>query len=141
MKVQISQRQVARTDMVAKGRIDRNASRDHGSVLALFQKLAQAVPNEHRFKKPTELEILQDVINYIIDLEMVLSTHLSSCPPSQFTFEMSPAPQTTGSLPPDSDAGIKTFPEKKMTHVDKVTYTMAGLTLEAAPSSASSPYF
>ncbi|KAL1446707.1 hypothetical protein MTO96_044496 [Rhipicephalus appendiculatus] len=59
--------------MVAKGRIGRNASRDHGSILTLFQKLAQAVPNADRCKKPTELEILQDVINYIFDLEMVLN--------------------------------------------------------------------
>ncbi|KAL1484567.1 hypothetical protein MTO96_049996 [Rhipicephalus appendiculatus] len=91
MKVQISPRQVTRTDMVAKGHIGRNASRDHGSILTLFQKLAQAVPNADRCKKPTELEILQDVINYIFDLEMVLSTQPASCPPSPTTFEMSPA--------------------------------------------------
>ncbi|XP_050032136.2 protein extra-macrochaetae-like [Dermacentor andersoni] len=92
MKTQICHRRVTSLDKVAKGRVDRNEiDLNHGSALALLDKLAQLVPSAGRCKKPTELEIMQEVIDYILDLEMTLKTQpasFTSCPAS---FEVSPA--------------------------------------------------
>lgn len=92
MKAQISRRSVSSQDKVAKGRIDRNESDlNHGSALALLEKLAQLVPSTDRCKKPTKLEIMQEVIDYILDLELTLKMQPASFASCPMTFEISPA--------------------------------------------------
>ncbi|KAH7976066.1 hypothetical protein HPB52_008607 [Rhipicephalus sanguineus] len=110
MKVQTEQQQVIGLTKVAKGRASRE-ERDvsqGGAIQGLLDKLKDLVPNMPRSKKLTRLEIIQNVIDYILDLEIALEAHptqLSSSAPAVSTR------QPLGVLPPANNSATNALSE------------------------------
>ncbi|KAK8776890.1 hypothetical protein V5799_029763, partial [Amblyomma americanum] len=77
MKAHVDQQQQATSlSKVAKGRVGREARElKHGSIQDILDKLQGLVPNMPRDKKLTKLEVVQNVIDYIMDLEVALEAH------------------------------------------------------------------
>ncbi|KAH9364843.1 hypothetical protein HPB48_001298 [Haemaphysalis longicornis] len=86
---------------VRHGRKDLN----HEEMQSLLAKLKDLVPNMPRNKKLSKLEIIQNVIDYILDLQIALETHpatRSALPAGSSS--TSPARQPLGVLSPSSNA-------------------------------------
>ncbi|KAH7973752.1 hypothetical protein HPB49_004830 [Dermacentor silvarum] len=127
MKVQTEQQQVISLAKVAKGRVSRE-ERDvnHGAIQALLDKLKDLVPNMPRSKKVSKLEIIQNVIDYILDLELALEAHPSKRSSSTSTAS-TPARQPLGVLPPANNAVTNALSEDEETHAEKVIRHFAAL--------------
>ncbi|KAK8776892.1 hypothetical protein V5799_029765 [Amblyomma americanum] len=64
-------------------RMGRKKSRAKGpKSLSILDKLQELVPNMSHGKKLTKLEIIQNVIDYILDLQIALETHPASRSPN-----------------------------------------------------------
>ncbi|KAH7973745.1 hypothetical protein HPB49_004823 [Dermacentor silvarum] len=115
MKAQNEQQQAISRCLakVAEGRVGRNGRKErdlnHEEMQSLLAKLKELVPNMPRNKKVSKLEIIQNVIDYILDLQIALETHpanrSSSHPAGSST---SPARQPLGVLPPSANAVANT---------------------------------
>lgn len=115
MKAQSEQQQVISRCLakVAEGRVGRNGRRErdlnHEEMQSLLAKLKELVPNMPRNKKLSKLEIIQNVIDYILDLQIALETHpatRSALPAGSSS--TSPARQPLGVLSPSSNAVANT---------------------------------
>lgn len=127
MKVQTEQQQqqVFTLSKVAKGRVGRD-ERDvnQAAIQGLLDKLKDLVPNMPRSKKLTKLEIIQNVIDYILDLELALEAH-----PTKPSCD-SPARKPLGVIPPaNSD---------EVSHAEKVIRHFAALAPAVASANAMS---
>ncbi|XP_049276215.1 protein extra-macrochaetae [Rhipicephalus sanguineus] len=135
MKVQTEQQQVIGLTKVAKGRASRE-ERDvsqGGAIQGLLDKLKDLVPNMPRSKKLTRLEIIQNVIDYILDLEIALEAHptqLSSSAPAVSTR------QPLGVLPPANNSATNALSEDEVTHAEKVIRHFAALAPAVASTNA-----
>lgn len=137
MKVQTEQQQVIGLTKVAKGRASRE-ERDlsqGGAIQGLLDKLKDLVPNMPRSKKLTRLEIIQNVIDYILDLEIALEAHptqLSSSAPAVSTR------QPLCVLPPANNSATNALSEDEVTHAEKVIRHFAALAPAVASTNAMS---
>ncbi|XP_070376982.1 DNA-binding protein inhibitor ID-1-like [Dermacentor albipictus] len=129
MKFQTEQQQqVISLAKVTRGRVSRE-ERDvnHGAIQALLDKLKDLVPNMPRSKKLSKLEIIQNVIDYILDLELALEAHPSKRSSSTSTAS-TPARQPLGALPPPANnAAANALSEDQVTHAEKVIRHFAAL--------------
>uniref|UniRef100_A0A224YVX2 DNA-binding protein inhibitor n=1 Tax=Rhipicephalus zambeziensis TaxID=60191 RepID=A0A224YVX2_9ACAR len=134
MKVQTEQQQVIGLTKVAKGRASRE-ERDinqGGAIQGLLDKLKDLVPNMPRSKKLTKLEIIQNVIDYILDLEIALEAH-----PTKLSSSSSPAVTTRqplGVLPPANNSTTNALSEDEVTQ--KVIRHFAALDPAVASTNA-----
>ncbi|KAL3247105.1 hypothetical protein MRX96_057242 [Rhipicephalus microplus] len=134
MKVQTEQEQVISLTKVAKGRVSREEVNQGGAIQGLLDKLKDLVPNMPRSKKLTKLEIIQNVIDYILDLEIALEAH-----PTNLSTSSSP-PATTrqplGALPA-ANSITNALSEDEVT-TEKVIRHFAALGSAVAPTDAMS---
>lgn len=142
MKAQSEQQQVISRCLakVAEGRVGRNGRRErdlnHEEMQSLLAKLKELVPNMPRNKKLSKLEIIQNVIDYILDLQIALETHpatRSALPAGSSS--TSPARQPLGVLSPSSNAVANTCLAQEVAHTDKVPAHLAELMSAVVPSS------
>lgn len=118
---------------LSEGRVSRK-ERDHEEMHTLFGKLKELVPTMPRNKKLTKLDIIQNVIDYILDLEIALETHpanFSSSRPSASA--ESPVRHPLGVLPPSANSALNTCSPKEVSNTDKAPSHFAEL-LSAAVS-------
>lgn len=91
---------------VGRGRKDRDLN--HEEMQSLLAKLKELVPNMPRNKKLSKLEIIQNVIDYILDLQIALETHPATRSSHPAGSSTSPARQPLGVLSPSSNAVANT---------------------------------
>ncbi|XP_050032135.1 DNA-binding protein inhibitor ID-1-like [Dermacentor andersoni] len=120
---------------LSEGRISRK-ERDlnHEEMHSLLGKLRELVPTMPRNKKLTKLEIIQNVIDYILDLEIALETHPANCSSRPSASSTIPVRQPLGVLPPSANSALNTCSLKEVSNTDKATSHLAEL-LSAAVSS------
>ncbi|CAN8025349.1 unnamed protein product [Ixodes persulcatus] len=124
MKSQMEQQVISRClAKVAEGRVGRGRKdRDlnHEEMQSLLAKLKELVPNMPRNKKLSKLEIIQNVIDYILDLQIALETHPATRSSHPAGSSTSPARQPLGVLSPSSNAVANTCSVLEANHADKV---------------------
>lgn len=142
MKAQSEQQQVISRCLakVAEGRVGRNGRRErdlnHEEMQSLLAKLKDLVPNMPRNKKLSKLEIIQNVIDYILDLQIALETHpatRSALPAGSSS--TSPARQPLGLLSPSGNAVANTCLAQEVAHTDKMPAHLAERMSAVVPSS------
>lgn len=142
MKAQNEQQQAISRCLakVAEGRAGRNGRKERDlnqeEMHSLLAKLKELVPNMPRNKKLSKLEIIQNVIDYILDLQIALETHpanRSSSHPAGSS--SSPARQPLGVLPPSANAVANTCSAQEVTHTDKIPSHLADLMSTVVPPS------
>lgn len=142
MKAQSEQQQVISRCLakVAEGRVGRGGRKErdlnHEEMQSLLAKLKELVPNMPRNKKLSKLEIIQNVIDYILDLQIALETHPATRSAlTAGSSSTSPARQPLGLLSPSSNAVANTCLAQEVTHSDKIPAHLAELMSAVVPSS------
>ncbi|KAH6923011.1 hypothetical protein HPB50_020653 [Hyalomma asiaticum] len=102
------------------GRVSRREhDLNHEEMHVLLGKLQELVPNMPRDRKLSKLEIIQNVIDYILDLEIALERH-----PANFSSRASPAGparQPLGALPPSANSALNKGSPKEVGLLSKCT--------------------
>ncbi|XP_064486857.1 DNA-binding protein inhibitor ID-2-like [Ornithodoros turicata] len=99
---------------VSRPRKDRDLNQEE--MQSLLAKLKELVPNMPRNKRLSKLEIIQNVIDYILDLQLALEAHPASRPSNG----TSPVRQPLGVLSPSSNTVANTCGVLEMNGVDKI---------------------
>lgn len=115
------------------GRRERDLN--HEEVQSLLAKLKELVPNMPRNKKLSKLEIIQNVIDYILDLQIALETD----PPARSSHVVgsgaNPTRQPLGNLLPSTNAVINTLsPQEVGPTTENVPANLVNLMSAALPS-------
>lgn len=105
---------------LSEGRVSRKEP-DHEEMHTLFGKLRELVPNMPRNKKVTKLEIIQNVIDYILDLEIALETHPANFSSRVSASAASPVRHPLGVLPPSANSALNTCSSKEAPNAEKAT--------------------
>ncbi|KAL1477242.1 hypothetical protein MTO96_035897 [Rhipicephalus appendiculatus] len=98
---------------LSEGRVSRKG-RDQEEMHTLFGKLRELVPTMPRNKKVTKLEIIQNVIDYILDLEIALETHPANFSSRPSPSAASPVRYPLGVLPPSANSTLNTCSTKEV---------------------------
>ncbi|XP_013790612.1 DNA-binding protein inhibitor ID-2-like [Limulus polyphemus] len=111
----------ATTETSSCNKIGKSSRREregiHNEMHQLLAKLTELVPNMPRNKRLSKLEIIQNVIDYIVDLQIALETHPASRPTNTGN---SPNRQPLGVLSPSGNpcaAHEAIHPEKAPSHL------------------------
>lgn len=141
MKAQSEQQQAISRCLakVAEGRVGRGGRKErdlnHEEMQSLLAKLKELVPNMPRNKKLSKLEIIQNVIDYILDLQIALETHPATRSSHPAGSSTSPARQPLGVLSPSTNAVANTCSAQEVTHTDKVPSHLTDIMSTVVPSS------
>ncbi|XP_077495279.1 DNA-binding protein inhibitor ID-1-like [Amblyomma americanum] len=135
MKAQTQQAISRCLTKVTEGRVGRK-ERDlnHEEMHSLLAKLKELVPNMPRNKKLTKLEIIQNVIDYILDLELALETHPANRSSLAVAAGPAPARQPLGVLSPSTNATANSFSVQEVSSTEKVVGHLSELVSAAVAS-------
>ncbi|XP_077544556.1 DNA-binding protein inhibitor ID-2-like [Haemaphysalis longicornis] len=136
MKAQREQQRVTNRCLARPRNGRRERDLNHEEVQSLLAKLKELVPNMPRNKKLSKLQIIQNVIDYILDLQIALETH----PPTHSSHVVgsgtNPTRQPLGNLLPSTNAVINTCSPQKVgrTTEEEVPANLVNLMSAALPS-------
>lgn len=91
---------------ISNGRISRHRDGENDEIQMYLSKLKDLVPNMPKNKKISKLEVIQNVIDYICDLQRALETTSNSSAISNFDSNAA----LSGSLSPRQPLGVRSSP-------------------------------
>lgn len=134
MKAHIEQQQVISRCLIRARNGRRECDLNHEEMKSLLIKLKELVPNIPRSKKLSKLEIIQNAIDYIVDLEIALETHPSTRSSHPAGSRTNVARQPLGNLLPSTNAVVNTCSPHEVAHTEKAPANLVNLVSTALSS-------
>lgn len=104
---------------ITNGRISRHRDGENDEIQMYLSKLKDLVPNMPKNKKISKLEVIQNVIDYICDLQRALETTSNSSAISNFDASA----VLSGSLSPRQPLGLRSSPNTNFINSTSETNT------------------